>query len=451
MALPSYESVAPAASSSSSSSRSFRPLLVASAIFLAMIASVALLSPSDERKELLAGSPLNRLDGLALDFAKNGASMPVSSMLKKLDAWHDKPDTLLDIDSNKARTQMLSFSNGRGWMGSQLASDSQLCKKADIIISKFDQLLAKLLAEETQVNQTMAKVQQEYSDIKSTWLDSESKYRLTKQKEKEADEGAKYARREYDKWDTAHTQAVSDLTQTSTSNAAEKSGLESEKQLILEIMKMVGVVSNGLDSSSSSSSSASSASSASSSAASSSSAQSSGTASSNQQISMDSNLLQMSKKESLKQKINQLRNSVLAQKTVGKGRLQTLASSNLGSQSSEVAQILQEILDEIDTRLKNLDDVYNNENALVQTTNDKMVSWEKKLVSLSNAADKAKSSKLDQSLNRQKLSGKKNVAKQNFKEETAAYELQIQPYEKEIVVIREIKKKILDHCNGVSA
>ncbi|EKX41191.1 hypothetical protein GUITHDRAFT_112664 [Guillardia theta CCMP2712] len=363
-----------------------------------MVASLALFAPADQRKELLAGSPMSKLDSLALEFAKKGASMPVSSMLKKLDDWHDRPDTLLDVDSDRARTQMLSLANHQGWMGSQLASDSQLCKKADIIISKFDQLLKKLIVEETQVNKTISQTQQEYEAIKSKWLDTESKYRLTEQKEKEAKEGAKFARQEYDKWQTAHKQASSDLEKTTKNNAVDKASLESEKELILEIMKMVGVVSNGLDS-----------------------------------------CLNIC-----------VKNSVLAQQTVGKARLETLANSDLGSQSSEVAKILQEILDEIDNRLKNLETVYNQESDLVKSTNEKMVHWEKQLVSLANAQDKAKSEKLTQSLAREKVAGQLKIAKKNYEEETSAYNLEIQPYQKEITVIKEIKKKIVNHCNGVS-
>lgn len=45
-------------------------------------------------------------------------------------------------------------------------------------------------------------VTKEFNDAMSSWLDSESHYRLTVEQAKEADDGAKFASNEYEKWKT---------------------------------------------------------------------------------------------------------------------------------------------------------------------------------------------------------------------------------------------------------
>jgi len=83
---------------------------------------------------------------------------------------------------------------------------------------------------------------------------------------------------------------------------------------------------------------------------------------------------------------------------------------------------------------------------LVDDTEAKMVEWEKQLVALSNAADKAKEKQASAQLEREKLNGKKKVTHANYDEEKDAYELMIPPYEREIYVITMIKIKIAQHC-----
>ena len=51
--------------------------------------------------------------------------------------------------------------------------------------------------------------------------------------------------------------------------------------------------------------------------------------------------------------------------------------------------------------------------------------WETKLVSLSNAHDKAKSEKLTQSLEREKIAGQLKIAKKNYEDESSSYMLEV--------------------------
>jgi hypothetical protein len=121
------------------------------------------------------------------------------------------------------------------------------------------------------------------------------------------------------------------------------------------------------------------------------------------------------------------------------------------SETEEVAKILKEMLDDIEQRLKIIDTVDEQAQKLVDDTEAKMVEWEKQLVALSNAADKAREKQASAQLEREKLNGGKKVADTNYKEEKSAYTLMIPPYEREIYVITMIKIKIAEHCDAQAA
>jgi hypothetical protein len=86
-------------------------------------------------------------------------------------------------------------------------------------------------------------LREEIADIDFTWqswLDSESTYRLTVEKSKEAAEGATFARNEYEKWADANKQAKKDLTATLARHATEREALADERGLIKMIMRLIG-------------------------------------------------------------------------------------------------------------------------------------------------------------------------------------------------------------------
>jgi len=117
-----------------------------------------------------------------------------------------------------------------------------LCQKKDIIIEKFDQLLKKLGGEELSANITMGRVSKEWSEAMKGWLDSESTYRLTVEKAKDAKKGSGFAQNEYEKWHDAHKQAKADLVVTLARHAVERESLADERKLIKQIMRFIGVL-----------------------------------------------------------------------------------------------------------------------------------------------------------------------------------------------------------------
>merc|ERR1712216_953551 len=259
---------------------------------------------------------------------------------------------------------------------------------------------------------TMGKVTDEFKEAMTSWLDSESTYRLTVEKAKEATEGATFARNEYEKWHDANKQAKKDLDLTLARHAAEREDLAGERQLT---MRLIGVLhdvkateksfaAGGRDS-----------------------VKDPETGVSDPYASAKAKDVAQ-----LKSKFAQLQ--ALAAKTKLPGASQKLAMIDqhlaVYSETEEMARILKDMLDDIESRLKIIDTVDEQAKKLVEDTEAKMVEWEKQLVALSNAADKAKEKQSAAQLEREKLNGKKKVSGANYKEEKSAYNLMIPPYEK---------------------
>ena len=175
---------------------------------------------------------------------------------------------------------------------------SLLCQKKDIIIQKFDELLKKLGGEELSANITMGRVTKEWKEAmevrharpcrgevaasfnhiaraaraaalsssphavlccracrilvynagadgartSQSWLQSESTYRLTVEKAKEAKQGAGFAENEFEKWKDANKQAKQDLEVTLARHAQERLELADERKIIKMIMRYIGVL-----------------------------------------------------------------------------------------------------------------------------------------------------------------------------------------------------------------
>ena len=411
--------------------KALRVLGVGAAVILACAAAVALVGVQTQteapaQSELVIVQPSHNLNELADYFLENGAKMTPKDALAKIKAWNSgAPVALKAVGAGK--TQQLSYKP------EQLAGGSLLCEKRDKIIQLFDQLLAKLGGEELSANITMCKVTKEWKDALSTWLDAESKYRLTVEKVKEARQGGQFARDNYEKWQTAYKRAKEDLEATISRHNEERQNLLDERELIKEIMRYIGVLhdvkataksiaAGGRDSVKDEESGVS-----------------------------DPYAIKKASASELKAKIQKLQ--ALALKTKVPGATQKLAqiqSLPVYSETEEVAKILKEMLSDLSTRLSVIDEVDAQAKKLVDDAYDKMVHWEKELVKLADAADKAKEQMMKEKLERETLAGDKDVAGKTYDEEKAAYKIIITPYMREIYVITMIKIKINEHCDRLA-
>ena len=225
--------------------KALRVAATGAAVILACAAVVALVGVSTQtvqQSELVIEQPKSSIDELADYFLVNGGKMTPKEALSQIQAWNSgrAPAALAAVKPG-AKTQMLNYKGDQSY-SQQLAGNSLLCEKRAKIIQLFDQLLAKLGGEELSANITMGKVTKEWKDALSTWLDAESKYRLTVEKTKEAKQGSAFAQDEYEKWKTAYKRAKEDLDATLARHAQERQNLLDERELIKEIMRYIGVL-----------------------------------------------------------------------------------------------------------------------------------------------------------------------------------------------------------------
>jgi len=353
----------------------------------------------------------------------------VADIKKQLDAFTKNPNAAELKFPAEGRTMMLAAGPRKATQ--QLEGESLLCQKKDLIIQKFDELLKKLGGEELSANITMGRVSKEWKEAMSSWLDSESTYRLTVEKTKEAKEGAGFAQNEYEKWKDANKQAKKDLKITLERHAKERQALADERKIIKMIMRYIGVLhdvkaseksiaAGGVDSVKDEETGVS-----------------------------DPYAIKMAKtKAELQQKVNQLKTVVLKTKLPGSTQKLAMIDQHLAvySETNEVAKILMDMLSDIEARLKVIDTVDEEVKKLVEDTEAKMVAWEKKLVLLANEADKAAEKMSAAKLEREKLNGDKKVSEASYDDEKQAYAMMIPPFEREIYVITMIKIKITEHC-----
>ena len=354
------------------SNKALRIAVTGGFVILACAAVVALAGVSTQepaKAELVIVQPHQSLNQLANYFLANGADMSPKNALAQIKAWNMGGPVASLKALTAGQTQMLEdkVPDSQSYPTTQLEGNSLLCEKRDKIIQLFDQLLAKLGGEELSANITMGKVSKEWKDALGSWLDSESKYRLTVEKNKEAKEGSEYARNEFEKWRTAYKKAKSDLAELLERHAEEKQDLLNERELIKEIMRYIGVlhdvkateksiIAGGRDSVVDKESGVS-----------------------------DPYNIKKADPVVLEQKVKKLQALVLKTKIPGATqKLAQIQTLPIYSETEEVAKILKEMLADLSTRLAIIDQVDQQAQKLVDDSFDKMVEWEKKLVALSD-------------------------------------------------------------------
>jgi len=419
MALGSIEYGAVRAHPEHRSSGATRAAIVTSGVLVAMALVAVVLSsgslPSqslDDSVELVAVSPDQQLNQLATELMRNADSMSLEEMEKKLSDWRLDSSTLLDEPAPDSRTEMLAGLHLPAHLQSLDAPDpARLCAKKDVILSKFDQLLKKLGGEELSMNITNGKVNAQFKEALSAWLDKESEYRLTLQKSKDADDAAKYAEAQYEKYNTANTDATQAYNSLKAVNLKELQDLADEKDLITQIQLLLGIL-----------------------------------------VSSPSEA-KAKQTAVLQAKVDALRSMTLKAKQGKMAMMLKALKSKLiaTSETDEVGAILTQMLQDIADRVDLLNKMLAKSAENKQTMEDKLVEWQLKLVDLSNAADKSKQASNAASLEREKLAGDKKAKEVEAKDENAEYKLLIVPYAKEIYIITVIKQKVVEYCAANAA
>eukprot|EP00960_Hanusia_phi_P052054 761216-Hanusia_phi.AAC.1 len=406
-----------------------RRAIVASALVaVALCAAVMLLfsnQPAPARRSLLAmkrSASRGQMDiVLAAKLIKAAPSASFAQLSTIVDNW--KSNQIVNFDRSGRSTQMLAFLPEN--VETALQESGQLCAKKDFIFQKFNQLLNKLKDESTVRNQTDHAAYVAEQEALKAWLDGESAYRLELEKEKEAKDGSQFARAELEKWKATVKQTEERLKTMTASYTAEKADIQSERELLKEILRILGVLEDQpLDDRSK--------------AAGGYTAQKSSQAVAMKEI--RAKIAQLKQRATLGGPLHVKQVTMLQQK---------LANF---AETDEVRKLLEAMLADLDSREGVIDRAYKETQDELEQHKDKVVEYEKEVVDLSNAADKAKQRADAKDLQRQSLNGKKINSEEEYKNEHASYLIVAPPADRAIYILHVIMDKIDAFCkNGGNA
>ena len=126
-----------------------------------------------------------------------------------------------------------------GLARTQLPESSQLCAKKDFIIGKFDELLMRLGVDDQQLNVTDLATEKAYEDAMQAWLDTESVYRLAVQTHKESKEASMFALKKLAVEMKVHELTKEKVAEVVKQYPIKKEEIDGERELILELIKLV--------------------------------------------------------------------------------------------------------------------------------------------------------------------------------------------------------------------
>ena len=172
---------------------------------------------------------------LATQLIRSVQLQSVSGLYKIVEGWKDVQ--LSNLDSGVQALALVPKD-----IESQLQETGKLCEKKDVIFAKFNELLKKLGHEEKIRNETDQAAWEAKQAALSSWLDSESSYRLEVEKQKEAEEGAAFARSEYEKWFSTVKKTKERLASMEATYPEEKQSIADERALLKEILRLLGIM-----------------------------------------------------------------------------------------------------------------------------------------------------------------------------------------------------------------
>jgi hypothetical protein len=124
----------------------------------------------------------------------------------------------------------------------ELAEMGKLCPQEDIIIAKFNKLLARLNSNSAARNASDLAAFAKQEKAIQDWLDIESEYRLASGKAAKSKEGAEYAQGQYEKWNAMLTASKARQDALTKENVAKQADIDEERALIKELLGLIDVL-----------------------------------------------------------------------------------------------------------------------------------------------------------------------------------------------------------------
>ena len=291
-----------------------------------------------------------------------------------------------------------------------------------MIFGKFNELLKKLGHENIIRNETDQAAWDAKQAALRAWLDGESTYRLEVEKQKEATEGAAFARSEYEKWSATVKRTKERIEKMEKDYPVEKAGIASERELIKTILRLLGIMDDQpLDAAS---------------------AAAGGFVAANKARSAQTLKTLKAKVAELKLEASKGGAIQLRQVNILQSKLASFAESDA------VKDLLMGMLKDLETRESVIDKALEDTKAELTSHEDKLIKYEQEVVDLSNAADKAKQRADAKDLQRQNLDGNKINTDETYNNEHAEFQIISPPAERSIFIIQVIMDKINKFCAG---
>lgn len=398
-----------------------RRAIVAAGLLAVAVCAAALLVSGPAETELVAKPAAVKAKladmALATQIIHAVPQLSVSGLYKIVDGW--KEEQVSDLNA-RLGSHVQTLAMVPKDIETQLEESGKLCEKKDIIFAKLNQLLKKLGHEEVVRNETDQAAWEAKQAALHAWLDGESAYRLEIEKQQEAQEGAKFARQEYEKWFQTVKATKERLEKMEKDYPAEKQSIADERSLLKEILRLLGIMEDQpLDE-----------------------------ASANAGGYMKSKAKDSAELKQLKAKVAELKIQASKGGSAIQLRQVNILQSKLASfaESDEVKQLILGMLKDLETREDILDKSLADTKGELQDHEDKLVKYQKEVVDLSNAADKAKERAEAKGLQRQTLDGDKINAGENYDNEHAEFVIVAPPSERSIFILQVIMQKIDDFC-----
>ncbi len=319
-----------------------------------------------------------------------------------------------------------------GLTKTQLPGTSQMCAKKDFIIAKFDQLLKRLGADSETLNITDLATERAYEDAMQAWLDTESVYRLAQEQHKESKEAAKFALDKLDVEIKVHKLKKATVAEVVQIYPVKKKEIDGEREMILELIKMVeelaGEPTEG------------------------------GGAAAAKSPSMTLSAIQQRLEKlakaaggpagspKLQKGLKEIEEKIMKQYSGQPFSKLKVSKEEMQATKNEVKKVLLDLLQDPDFRLFMLKMGLLNMLASLTSEEKVLQDDEETVAELEKKKDEAKHDEKTTDLERGPAAGEKTTREEEYNDEHNVFLKTIGPVDREIYIIKKIKRKITEYC-----
>ena len=310
---------------------------------------------------------------------------------------------------------------------------TSLCAKKDFIIAKFDRLLQRLGADSEILNITDLATERAYNDAMKAWLDTESVYRLAKEQHKETEEAAKFALNKLQVEIKLHKLKKVTVAEFEKEYPVKKKEIDSERDMILELIRMVEELAGPPQ-------------------------QGGGPAAakspSTTLFAIQQRLEKLVKaaggpagSTKLQEGLKPIEEKIMKQYRGQPFSKLTVSKEEMDATKNEVKKVLLDMLQDPDFRAFMLKMGMMHMLASL-TSEEKVLQDDKELVvDLEEKKDKAKHNEQTTDLERGPAAGEKTTMEEEYADEHKVFRKTIGPVDREIFIIKKIKRKITEYCS----